>query len=473
MTEFPKGFLWGGATAANQFEGAWNEDGKGPSTADMYTGGTRTIPRRITSEIEPDAWYPNHEGIDFYHRYKEDIALFAEMGFKVFRMSIAWTRIFPKGIETEPNEEGLAFYDKVFDELAKYGIEPLVTISHYENPFYLTKEYGGWQNRKLIDFYVKYAETLFGRYKNKVKYWITFNEINTVTIPFGAYLCGGMILRPEENTENIRYNALHNMLVASAKAVKLGHSINPEFKIGCMLAYMTTYAINCKPSNELLNLEHLHMFNDLAGDVHVRGRYPGFARRYFKDHGIKVDILPEDEKILMEGTVDFYSLSYYTSHCIGDDENAAQTEGNIMGGVQNPYLKTSQWGWQIDPEGLRYTLNRLYDRYQIPLMIVENGLGARDEVEPDGSINDDYRIAYMKAHIEQMGEAIKDGVDLIGYTSWGPIDLVSASTGEMAKRYGFIYVDKHDDGSGTLARSRKKSFYWYKNLIEMNGKGLI
>lgn len=472
MKTFKKDFLWGGATAANQLEGAWNLDGKGPSTADHFTGGSHTVPRQITPVLKDDAWYPNHDGIDFYHKYKEDIALFAEMGFKVFRMSIAWSRIFPNGDDIEPNEAGLEFYDKVFDELHKYGIEPLVTISHYENPMKLTTVYGGWRNKKLIDFFVRYAEVVFDRYKNKVKYWLTFNEINGVTTEFGAYLCGGMILTKAENTYDVRMNALHSMLVASAKAVQIGHKINPDFKIGCMIVNMTTYAINCNPENEMLNLKHNQIMNMLAGDVHVRGEYPSYAERFFEENNVKLDIADGELDELKKGTVDFYSLSYYMTNCEGKVDGAAKTSGNLLGGLVNPYLEASSWGWQIDPIGLRYTLNVLYDRYRIPLMVVENGLGATDTVEADGSINDDYRIEYLKKHIEQMHEAVKDGVDLIGYTTWGPIDLISASTGEMKKRYGFIYVDKNDDGTGTLERSRKKSFYWYKKVIESNGSVL-
>lgn len=472
MKAFRKDFLWGGATAANQLEGAWNEDGKGPSINDMYTGGSHTVARRITPVLEEGTFYPNHEGIDFYHHYKEDIALFAEMGFKVFRLSIAWSRIYPNGDDLQPNEAGLKFYDNVFAELKKYNIEPLVTISHYELPFALTKKYGGWGNRKLIEMYCRYAETLFRRYKDTVKYWLTFNEINAGTVPFGAYLSLGMILSEEENTEQIRFQALHHQFVASAKAVKLGHQINPDFKIGCMICYMDMQPLTCAPEDVVLAQKKDNIQNMICGDVQVRGYYPSFCERFFEEHNIKIKKEPEDDQILREGCVDYYTFSYYMSNCVSTDPEKEKTSGNIMGGLKNPYLKASDWGWQIDPVGLRWTLNHIYDRYQIPLMVVENGLGAVDTVEPDGSINDDYRIDYLKQHIEQMKEAVKDGVDLMGYTTWGPIDLVSASTGEMRKRYGFIYVDKHDDGSGNLARSRKKSFYWYKKVISSNGEEL-
>ncbi|WP_312433431.1 glycoside hydrolase family 1 protein [Lacrimispora sp.] len=472
MKEFPINFLWGGATAANQLEGAWNEDGKGPSTNDMYTGGSHTIARRITPILEPDTFYPNHEGIDFYHRYKEDIALFAEMGFKVFRLSIAWSRIFPNGDDEQPNEKGLQFYDDVLDELKKYNIEPLVTISHYELPFNLVQKYDGWKNRKLIEFYNRYAQTLYIRYKDKVKYWLTFNEINSAMVTLGAYASLGMILDEKENTEAVRIQALHHQFVASAKAVKMGHQINPDFKIGCMIAYLDMQPLTCDPADVLLTQHMDQIQNMLCGDVQVRGFYPAYAKRYYDEHNVELVMEAEDEQILKEGCVDFYTFSYYMSNCVSANPQNEQTGGNLLGGIKNPYLKATDWGWQIDPIGLRWTLNHLYDRYHIPLMVVENGLGAVDTFEPDGSINDDYRIDYLRQHIEQMKEAIQDGVDLMGYTTWGPIDLVSAGTGEMKKRYGFIYVDKHDDGSGTLDRSKKKSFYWYKKVIESNGKEL-
>lgn len=466
---FPKGFLWGGATAANQCEGGWNEGGKGESIPDHMRAGGLHKRRVMTEEIDPQGYYPNHEGIDFYHRYKEDIALFAEMGFTVFRLSIAWSRIFPKGDETEPNEEGLAFYDQVFDECRKHGIEPLVTISHFELPYALAENYGGFANRQTIDFFVRYATTLFERYKDKVKYWLTFNEINFGTLPLGGRNLLG-ILDKEDNEER-RYQALHHMFIASALSVKIGHEINPEFNIGCMLAYMTMYPLTCKPEDALANQELVKKLNWFCGDVQVKGKYPYYMKHYFEKQNIHLEFAANDEKILREGTVDFYTFSYYMTSCVTADldENGDRVGGNLFGGVKNNYLETSEWGWQIDPVGLRFTLNELYDRYEIPLMIVENGLGAVDHVEEDGTIHDSYRIEYFRRHIEEMGKAIEDGVDLIGYTPWGCIDLVSGGTGEMSKRYGFIYVDKDDEGKGTFDRSRKDSFYWYKKVIASNG----
>lgn len=475
---FRKDFLWGGATAANQFEGAWNVGGKGPSTSDMLTGGTHTTSRRITKVIEEGTYYPSHEGIDFYHNYKEDIALFAEMGFKVFRFSIAWSRIFPKGNESEPNLEGLLFYDNVLAELEKYNIEPLITLSHYEMPFYLTQKYNGWIGEECIEYFVKYCEVLFKRYKNRVKYWITFNEINAGTMPFGAYMSLGILHEGTQEFSNqidipkLRFQALHHQFVASAKVVALGHEINPDFKIGCMICHITTYPRTCNPKDMILMQQINQINNDLCADVQVKGEYPYYIKKYFEEIGFEIPLKTEEEEILKKGTVDFYSFSYYMSQCVSEDKQFERTDGNITQGMKNPYLKASEWGWQIDPEGLRYTLNRIYDRYQIPLMVVENGLGASDKVDDDGSIIDDYRIDYLREHIRQMKLAVEDGVDLLGYTPWGCIDLVSASTGEMKKRYGFIYVDKNNDGTGTLKRSKKKSFDWYKKVIESNGEDL-
>lgn len=468
---FPKDFLWGGATAANQFEGAWDQDGKGMSIADVLTGGSHSTSRRITQKLEEDAFYPNHEGIDFYHRYKEDIALFAQMGFTVFRLSIAWSRIFPNGDELNPNEAGLQFYDNVFDELKKYNIEPLVTLSHFEMPLHLVTEYGGWENRKLIAFFIRYADVVFNRYRDKVKYWLTFNELNLTLLPRGDFFSAGLLPK-EENPYQRRFQALHHQLVASAKAVALGHKINPQFKIGNMIAYGTLYPLTCAPEDVAKTQKEDQLHNLLVGDVQVRGYYPSYAKAYFKANNIHLKQEPEDENILRNGTVDYYTFSYYHTSCVTTDEDKTRTSGNMMGGVENPYLSTSDWGWQIDPIGLRITLTKLYDRYQIPLMVVENGLGAVDTVEEDGSVNDDYRIDYLHQHIAQMGKAIEEGVNLIGYTSWAPIDLVSAGTGEMKKRYGYIYVDKQDDGTGTLKRIPKKSFYWYQKVIETNGTQL-
>ena len=476
MSKFPKEFLWGGATAANQYEGAYNVGGKGLSVQDVTPrGGIPVSDNNLNPLITelPTEDNLKLEGIDIYHRSKEDVALFAEMGFKVFRTSIAWSRIFPNGDELEPNEEGLQFYDNLFDELAKYGIEPLVTLSHYETPLHLARKYNGWVNRDLIGFYERYVRTVFNRYKNKFKYWLTFNEINSVLhVPF---MSGGIATPVEKLSKQDLYQAVHHELVASALATKVGHEINPEFKIGCMVLAMPTYPMTPKPEDVLAAREFENQ-NYLFSDIHARGKYPKYIQRFFKENDINIKFESGDKELLAENTVDFISFSYYMSSVQAHDpENYQSGIGNLLGGISNPYLESSEWGWQVDPIGLRIVLNNLYDRYQLPLFIVENGLGAKDVLieGADGpTVDDDYRIDYLKKHLQQVGEAIEDGVELLGYTTWGCIDLVSASTAQMSKRYGFIYVDRNDDGSGTLNRYKKKSFYWYKEVIESNGETL-
>lgn len=468
MGVFPENFLWGGAVAANQCEGAYLEGGKGLSVQDVMPHGIRGDRTK-----EPTEDNMKLIGIDFYHRYQEDIRLFAEMGFRVFRTSIAWSRIFPRGDEEEPNEAGLAFYDRLFDECHKYGIEPLVTISHYETPLYLAEHYNGWTNRKLIGFYERYVRVLFERYKGKVKYWLTFNEINSIL--HAPFMSGGIGTPKEKLSEQDLYQAVHHELVASALAVKLGHELMPGAKLGCMILSMPTYPLTPSPDDVIRVMEDEHK-NYFFGDVHVRGRYPGYIKRYFRENGIKISMEPEDEEILKH-TVDFVSFSYYMSCCAtASPERAKKGEGNLLGGVPNPTLKASEWGWQIDPKGLRYVLNMFWDRWQKPLFIVENGLGAVDVLTEDGkgnlTVEDDYRIQYLHDHLVQVGEALLDGVEVMGYTSWGCIDVVSASTAELKKRYGYIYVDRNDDGTGTLNRYKKKSFYWYKEVIASNGESL-
>ncbi len=399
--------------------------------------------------------------------------MFAEMGFKVFRTSIAWSRIFPKGDETEPNEKGLQFYDDLFDECHKYGIEPLVTLSHYETPLYLSEHYDGWLNSKMIGFYERYVTTVFKRYKNKVKYWLTFNEINSILN--SPFMSGGISTPKEELTETQLYQAIHHEMVASALAVKIAHEINPEFQVGCMILSMPVYPLSPDPDDVIKAMEESHL-HDMFTEIHVRGEYPGYMKRYMKEHNIEITFSPGDEEIL-KNTVDFISFSYYVSVCAtADKEKNIRGEGNLLGGVPNPTLKASEWGWQIDPKGLRYILNQFWDKYRKPLFIVENGLGAKDQLVPDGkgsmTVIDDYRIDYMRDHLIQVEEAIKDGVEVMGYTCWGCIDVVSASTAELRKRYGMIYVDRNDDGSGTLARYKKKSFEWYKEVIATNGGSL-
>lgn len=464
---FPANFLWGGAVAANQCEGAYDEDGKGWSTQDLAPKG---IVGAITAE--PTADNLKLKGIDFYHRYREDIAMFAEMGFSVFRFSIAWSRIFPNGDEETPNEAGLAFYDQLIDECRRHGMEPLVTLSHYETPYHLAKTYDGWCSRKMIGFFKRYVNTVMERYKGKVHYWLTFNEINSIL--HNPYLSGGILTPKEQLSKSDLYQAIHHELVASALVTKMAHEIDPDNKVGCMVIGIPSYPLTPNPDDVIANMEQ-DRHNLYFTDVQARGAYPKYLNRYFKENGIQIQMEEGDEEIL-KNSVDFISFSYYMSTCGCADPNAhLQAAGNIIPGVANPYLRSSQWGWQIDPKGLRVLLNQFYDRYQKPLFIVENGLGARDElIEKDGvlTVEDDYRIEYMREHLLQVEEAIEDGVEVLGYTSWGCIDLVSASTAQMSKRYGFIYVDRNDDGSGTMARYRKKSFYWYRDVIASNGASL-
>ena len=464
--KFPEGFLWGGATAANQCEGAYDVDGKGLSIQDFMPDGIMKGPSKEVEERNLKL-----KGIDMYHHYKEDIALFAQMGFKVYRLSIAWSRIFPQGDEEVPNEKGLAFYDEVFDECRKYGIEPLVTLSHYETPYHLAKEYDGWRDRRLIQFYERYVRTVFTRYKGKVKYWLTFNEINSI---WHFPLMGAGILTPKEQlTKQDLYQAAHHELVASALAVKIAHEIDPENKVGCMVLGLTAYPRTCSPDDVIAMMEDSRRGNFFT-DIHMRGRYPSYALKTMEKEGINLKIESGDLEIL-KNTCDFLSFSYYMSKCIAKDPSLYEKgKGNLSTGVKNPYLSESQWGWQIDPQGLRYLLNTLYERYEKPLFIVENGLGAMDELIEDGhggyTVIDDYRIQYMNDHLIEVAKAIDlDGVEVMGYTSWGCIDLISASTAEMKKRYGFIYVDRHNDGSGSMKRYLKKSFYWYKEVIASNG----
>lgn len=471
-------FLWGGAVAAHQVEGAWNKGGKGVSIADVMTAGSHTVPREITDGIIEGKNYPNHEAINFYEHYKEDIKLFAEMGFKCFRTSIAWTRIFPNGDEESPNEEGLKFYDNLFDELLKYEIQPVITLSHFEMPYNLVKKYGGWRNRKLIDFYVNFCETVMKRYKNKVKYWMTFNEINNQTIisnPIYAFTNSGIIYEDIENKEEVMYRASHNEFVASAKVVKIGHEINKDFNIGCMVAAMPSYPYSCNP-DDIMKAEEANREQLMFTDVHVRGKYPNHILKYWERNNFNIEITEEDKEILKEGKVDFIGCSYYLTTTVTADENKKRAGNDTAGKldvVENPYLQASEWGWTIDPVGLRYYLNQLYDKYDIPIFIVENGFGAVDVLNEDGTIDDQNRIEYLSNHIREMKKAIEiDGVDIIGYTTWGCIDPVSFTTGEMKKRYGFIYVDKNNDGTGSLKRYKKKSFYWYKEVIETNGEEL-
>ena len=486
--KFPEGFLWGGATSAGQYEGGADEGGCGLSHMDYI----RYLPRKegmyhrvlnITPEMfddykahdaahDPEYYFPFRKGVDFYHHYKEDIALFGEMGFKTFRMSIKWSRLFPTGREEKPLTEGVEFYHNVFRELHKYGIEPLVTMTHYDIPATLTESINGWENPEMVALWTHFAKFLIDEYKDEVTYWLTFNEINMILhLPF---MGAGLVFEEGENKEAVEYLAAHNELVASAWATKIAHEIDPEVKIGCMLAAGSYYPYSCRPG-DVRQAQLDNQDNYFFVDVQSRGYYPAYAVKKLERLGIDVGMTDEDREILAANTVDFISFSYYSTRCSAgaDNPDVEKTQGNAFAGAKNPYLQESQWGWAIDPLGFRITLNDLYDRYQKPLFVVENGLGAKDVVEEDGSINDDYRIDYLRQHIAAMRDAVtEDGVDLLGYTTWGPSDLVSAGTGEMSKRYGFIYVDRDDAGNGTLKRSKKKSFDWYKKVIASNGEDL-
>ncbi|GAF64691.1 beta-glucosidase [Bacillus sp. TS-2] len=473
--KFPDNFLWGGAIAANQAEGGYLADGKGLSIVDLLPTGEarRAIMKGHVSSLKPKegVYYPAHAAIDFYHRYKEDIQLFAEMGFKSLRVSISWARIFPTGEETEPNEAGLEFYDHLFDELRANNIEPVVTLAHFDVPVHLIEKYGSWRSRKLVDLFEIYAKTVFTRYKDKVKYWLTFNEINMLLhLPF---LGAGLVFKDGDNEKQIQYQAAHHQLLASALAVKACHQIIPGAQIGCMLAAGSFYPFTCNPEDIFQGMEK-DRESYFFIDVQSRGEYPVYAKRFFKDHGLSIEMQPQDAQILKENTVDYIGFSYYSSRTTSTDPevNKNRTSGNVFGSISNPYLEKSEWGWTIDPKGFRITANQLYDRYQKPLFVVENGLGAVDEFDQSGEIQDQYRIDYLSKHIAEMAEAIEDGVEIIGYTCWGPIDIVSASSGEMKKRYGFIYVDRDNAGSGTLNRTKKKSFEWYKQVIKTNGEVL-
>ncbi len=474
--KFPNNFLWGGATAANQYEGGFDKGGRGLSVIDFVPGGKERLELRANGGIDLynmdfDKYsYPNHHGTDFYNHWEEDINLFSEMGFKTFRMSISWSRIYPTGFEDTPNKEGLEFYKNIFLLLKQKNIVPIVTIAHFDIPIVIARELKGWQDKKTIDLYIKFANTIMEEYKDFVEYWIPFNEMNAGL--FSPLTTLGFDHTKEDNPNEKTYQAIHNQLIANAKAVKLGHKINKNNKMCSMLIGQATYAFDCNPINQLANITEKRMFKFFCTDVMIRGYYPKYALKYFEQNNINIQISNEDKEILKNNTVDVHTFSYYASSVIDKTHNSQETILNMAHGQSNPFLKASDWGWTIDPIGLRITLNELYERYNIPLMIVENGLGANDKLEND-TVIDDYRIEYLKLHIEQMADAINlDGIDLIGYTSWGCIDVVSASTGEMSKRYGYIYVDYNDDGTGTGKRYKKKSFDWYKNVISSNGEEL-
>lgn len=476
---FPKDFLWGGAVAACQIEGAYDVDGRGLSTSDIHLydknldranieqEGGGTLAGIKAAAVDTEGYYPKRYGIDFYHTYKEDLALLKEMGFKNFRTSISWSRIFPKGDEPEPNEDGLRFYDNLIDEIIKDGMEPIITISHYDIPLYLVTEYGGFANRKVIDFFVNYSKVLLERYKGKVKYWIVCNQVNLVpVVQFGSLgIYDDQVAL--DKMEELMYQAVHNQFVAGAKVVKAAKDIDPNAMMGTMLADCTFYPASCKPDDVILTMKRNRM-QYYFSDVQLRGEYPVYALRYFEENDIRIIMEDGDEELLKNHTMQFLAISYYASKIIDSNKNGMKPDD----AEQNPYLEPTPWEWRMDPLGLYNCLSQYWDRYQVPLMIAENGFGAIDKVENDGSIHDPYRVDYYRKHIEQLKECIKDGVNVFAYCAWGPIDIVSSSSAEMSKRYGFIYVDKDDLGNGSGKRMKKDSFYWYKKVIETNGEVL-
>jgi Beta-glucosidase/6-phospho-beta-glucosidase/beta-galactosidase len=474
--EVSNDFLWGGSIAAHQCEGAYNEGGKGLGIMDLVSVGAYGRPRKIYSKLEKNVLYPSHYGIDFYHHYKEDIALFAEMGFKALRISIDWSRIYPNGDDSKPNQEGIEYYQNVVKELKKYNIEPIVTLYHFEMPINLVKKYGSWTNRKVIDLYLKFCQTTFTSLKDTVKYWATFNEMNhidpqTEATDIFTYIIAGLKYSDLTDKKQTLATIGYNMTLASVKAVRLGHEINSNFQIGCVFGIEPVYPINCDPGNVLK--AYLQTDRDFYQiDAMCNGEFPKYKIREYINHDINLPIKKEDKKDFELGKLDFIGMNYYASS-VAKYEGADNKESALFGGLQNPYLETSKWGWTIDSTGIRYLLNYTYRKYGLPIMITENGLGAVDKVDKKGQIHDDYRIEYLREHIAAVETAIvEDNVDCFGYLTWGPIDLISATTGQMSKRYGFIYVDQDDNGNGTKKRIRKDSFNWYKKVIASNGNDL-
>ncbi|GAA0380993.1 glycoside hydrolase family 1 protein [Paenibacillus motobuensis] len=480
MKGFPQNFLWGGAIAANQIEGAWNEDGKSIGLSDLFIYRPEADKSKLHSanmtqaEVDfavndKDGYYPKRHGIDFYHSYKDDLKYLKEMGFKTLRFSINWARIFPNVEDYTPNKKGLEFYDNFIDEVIKNGMEPIVTILHYEIPLYITEKYQGWKHKDVIDLYEKYGQTLLERYHGKVKYWIAINQINLLHIE--PFLSIGTCIDTVENFEEAKYQGVHNQIVGSALLKKFAKEQGYDIQMGTMLADLTAYPENAHPDNVLLAMKH-NRLNYFYTDVQFRGEYPGYITRFFNESEIDIKITAEEEALLKENTLDFLAVSYYFSQMVSMELNKEQhVSYSYSSAKKNPFLEVSPWGWAIDSKGFYNCLSQYWDRYQKPILIAENGLGMYDKLENE-TVNDDYRIEYIKDHLIQLKECIKDGIEIMGFCAWGPIDLVSASTQEMEKRYGFVYVDKDNLGHGTGKRYRKKSFYWYKEVIETNGENL-
>ncbi len=486
---FPKNFFWGGAVAANQCEGAWLEDGKQPNITDVMVGinakeaGLKWNEEKQKWEmaLDPNKVYLSHEGVDFYHRYKEDLQYMAGMGFNCFRTSIAWGRIYPNGDEEEPNEAGLRFYDDLFDEMIRLGMEPVITLSHYETPLHLLTEYGGWANKKMIEFWKRYVTTVFTRYKGKVHYWLTFNEVNNIYRR--PVVSAGVLSRiPVDKNDPLKvsaedtWQAYVNLLAGNAWTVKIGHSIDSENKIGCMLtsSCVATYPYTCDPKDAWGAYNIQRISNYYFGDPFCLGIIPGYVKRIWQEEGVSPELSETELDLIRQYTVDYFAFSYYRSGTFSKDAENAYDTGGIKG-KENPYLRAvspEPWKWPVDPEGIRYVLNVLYDRYHLPLFIVENGIGLDEGPDENGEINDAFRVQYVRDHLEQVKEALKDGVEVMGYLYWGPFDIVSAGTGEMRKRYGFVYVDRFNDGTGTLERRKKNSYDWFKQVVESNGADL-
>lgn len=465
-TEFRKDFLWGGAVAANQLEGAYLADGKQMSTADIKARG-------FFGGIRRDAdFYPTHYGIDFYHTYKKDLKLMADANFKIFRTSINWTRIYPTGEEEVPNQPGIDFYRSMFEECHKLGMKVMITISHYETPLAMRDKYGSWANRKYIDLYMKFVKTIATEFLGLVDYWLTFNEIGNAAV---KPICwDAAAIHPEsDNLLQEMYQAAHHQFVASALATKFIHEVDKNAKVGAMIAYKTVYPFTCNPA-DVLAAEEEKRKEFFFSDVQARGYYPNYIWKFFEENNLHIEMQEGDEEIIKCHPIDFITFSYYRSRVVSTEytEPAEVIDTNSLEGVVNPYLPKTDWGWSIDPDGLQLALLELYDRYQLPLFVAENGLGATDIVEEDGSINDGYRIDYLEKHFKSMKKAVQQGVDLFGYTMWGPIDIVSNGTGQMSKRYGIIHVDLDDNNHGTGKRTKKKSYEFYSHVIETNGKEL-
>ena len=477
---YSKNYLLGGAIACSQADGGFQEGGKGISTQDLRYLDPSWTPEQIEdkhqnnpfSQEEFDQalkdqgtkYYPLRRGIDFYHHYKEDIKMLAEMGLQIFRTSICWSRIFPNGDDQEPNEEGIKYYRDMFTECKKYGIKVFATMIHYDIPVNLVKKYGGWKNRKIISFFENYVTVLYKRLGDLVDYWLPFNEINAAKFSPWDGVC--LIPGTEKNMDQEIFQCLHHQFLCSARAVQLGRELVPGKLVGGMIARFTTYPATSKPEDNLQAIQDDQYSNWFYLDVLARGYYPEYMKRYFDKINVHIHFEPGDKELLKDGTVGFVSFSYYFSQVSTNAANWEQTAGNLIMTKKNPYLKESEWGWQIDPIGLRFTLNQIYDRYHLPIIVAENGIGAHDELTSDHKVHDDYRIAYLSAHIDQLDEAVKDGVNLIAYTMWGIIDIVSCGPLTMDKRYGVIYVDLDNGGKGTGKRYKKDSLYWYKNRIE-------